>query len=278
MNGRRGGPVATRRLAASTAACAAALAASCAAWAHGGPADGPSIDVAQLAALAALGLAGSIYVRALFRSTALKARHAVAFLAGWTALLLALAPPLDAAAVDSFALHMVQHELLMIIAPPLLILGRPYAALGASLPSSPRWTPLILRAAALPLATPPLAAFGLHLLALWVWHVPRLFDAGLESDGVHALQHACFFWTALLFWWAVLRQWRSGVALAWLLGATIASGALAALLTFAPAPLYAGASLADQQLGGLLMWVPAGYALLFAALLGFHRLLRTSAA
>lgn len=259
-----------------TTTLAAAAAAGCAgaAWAHGGEAGAPAIDVAQLAALAALGVAGALYLRALRRGSVLKARHAAAFFAGWLALLVALAPPLDGAAAQSFALHMVQHELLMIVAPPLLILGRPYAALAAALPASPG----IVRLAALPLAMPPLAAFALHVVALWVWHVPRWFDAGLASDGVHALQHASFFWTALLFWWAVLRQWRSGVALAWLLGAMIASGALAALLTFAPAPLYAGATLAEQQLGGLLMWVPAGYVLLFAALLGFDRLLRTSAA
>lgn len=249
---------------------AAALAAPGIAFAHGGS----TVDAPQLAALIALGLAGALYARAWRRSRMLKPRHGAAFGAGWAALLVALAPPLDTAAAVSFLLHMVQHELLMIVAPPLLILGRPYAALAAALPSSPR----LLRLAALPLATPPLAAFVLHVLALWVWHVPRLYDVARVAAGVHAWQHACFFWTALLFWWAVLRQWRSGVALAWLLGAMITSGALAALLTFAPAPLYAGTTLADQQLGGLLMWVPAGYVLLFVALLGLHRLLRAPSA
>ncbi len=273
-------------LVASAAFCTGLALAPSIVQAHSDTAAESPIDVAQLAALAALGLAVVLYALALFRSNALKPRHAVAFFAGCAALLAALAPPLDDAAVGSFALHMVQHELLMIVAPPLLILGRPYAALAAALAAASSaasavaqpWSPRLLRAAALPLAIPPLVAFVLHLLALWVWHVPKLFDAGRTSSGVHALQHAFFFWTALLFWWAVMRQWRTGVALAWLLGALIGSGALAALLTFAPAPLYAGTSLADQQLGGLLMWVPAGYALLIAALLAFNRLLRVSAA
>jgi cytochrome c oxidase assembly factor CtaG len=169
---------------------------------------------------------------------------------------------------------MVEHELLMLIAPPLLILGRPYAALAGALPRHSR----LLALAAWPLRTPPSAAIALHAAALWVWHLPRLFNAGLESEVIHALQHASFFWTALLFWWVVFRRVGTGVAVLCLLVMLIASGALAALLTFAPAPLYAGATLHDQQLGGLVMWVPAGYAMLLAGLLAFHRLLRASPA
>jgi cytochrome c oxidase assembly factor CtaG len=117
----------------------------------------------------------------------------------------------------------------------------------------------------------------LHGAALWLWHAPRLFDAGLESDAVHALQHASFFWTALLFWWTVFRRVRTGTAVLYLLATLIHGGALAALLTFSPAPLYAGATLESQQLGGLIMWVPAGYAMLLAGLLAFNRLLRVTA-
>jgi len=242
-----------------------------AAHAHGAA---EHVDVANLAALLALAGAGTLYLSALPRSPALSTRHALAFGAGWLALLLALVPPLDRAAADSFALHMVQHELLMLVAPPLLILGRPYAALAAALPArAPLLRLAALRLAALPLRIPPLAAFALHLAALWTWHLPRLFDAGLESDATHAVQHASFFWSALLFWWTVFRRVRSGIAVLMLLAMLIASGALAALLTFAPAPLYAGATLAQQQLGGLIMWVPAGYAMLLAGLLAFHRLL-----
>jgi putative membrane protein len=220
-----------------------------------------------LVAIAALALSAALYARALYAARALRPRDAACFTAGWIAVAAAIVSPLDAAAERSFALHMVQHELLMIVAPPLLILGQPFAALAATL------GPRMMRIAALPLRIPPPVAWALHAAALWVWHVPRLFDAGLASSAIHALQHASFFFSALLFWWTVLRRVRIGTAVIYVLTTIIHTGALAALLTFAPAALYAGASLEQQQLGGLIMWVPAGYALLLAALLAFNRLL-----
>lgn len=228
-------------------------------------------DAPALLALAALALSAGLYVRALRRTPRLRPRPALCFAAGWLAVAIAILSPLDAAAGRSFALHMVQHELLMVMAPPLLILGRPFAALAATL------GPRMLRIAAWPLRIPPLAAWALHAAALWAWHVPRLFDAGIGSNAVHALQHASFFFTALLFWWTVLRRVRVGTAAIYVLTTIIHMGALAALLTFAPTALYAGASLEQQQLGGLIMWVPAGYAMLLAALLAFNRLLEAPA-
>ncbi len=233
-----------------------------AAWAHAGEAHWSAWDIATGISLA---LAASLYFNA---AAALAWRHIAAFTAGWLALVVAVLSPLEAEVPASFSLHMIQHELLMIVAPPLLILGRPYAALAATLP------PAALRIAAAPLRVPPLAALLLHAAALWVWHVPRLFDAALESDAVHAALHASFFFTALLFWWAVFRRLRTGIAVLYILVTMIHAGALAALLTFAPAPLYALTALGEQQLGGLIMWVPAGYAMLAAGLLAFHRILR----
>jgi putative membrane protein len=232
------------------------------AWAHDGQAHWSAWDVATAIALL---VAASLYFKAL---PVLSRRHIVFFAAGWLALAVALLSPLDSQVAESFSLHMIQHELLMIAAPPLLILGRPYAALAATL------RPAALRIAALPLCLPPLAALLLHAAALWVWHVPALFEAALESEAVHAAQHASFFASALLFWWAVFRRVRTGIALLYILVTMIHAGALAALLTFAPAPLYAFTALGEQQLGGLIMWVPAGYAMLAAALVAFNRLLR----
>jgi putative membrane protein len=229
-----------------------------------------SIDLASGAVILALVLAAGLYAEALRQNAPLRPRHAAAFGAGWLALALALLSPLDRAAAESFAAHMLQHELLMVVAPPLLILGRPFTTLAATLHAQ------VLRLAAFPLRLPPLAAWGLHAFALWLWHVPRLFDAGLESDAVHALQHGCFFWTALLFWWTVFRRLRTGAAVFYLLATLIHSGALAALLTFAATPLYASATLQDQQLGGLIMWVPAGYAMVLAGVLALNRLLKLS--
>lgn len=219
------------------------------------------------AAAVGLGAAACLYGRAVVRRAPLRNGNVAAFATGWSAIAVALLSPLDHAAASSFGFHMVQHQLLMIVAPPLLILGRPFTALAASLPRA------ALRIAAWPLRIPPLAAWGLHAAALWFWHVPRLFEAGLQSDGVHALQHASFFFCALLFWWTVFRRVRSGTAALFVLTTMLHAGALAALLTFAPVPMYADTSLDEQQLGGLIMWVPAGYAMLLAALLAINRLL-----
>jgi cytochrome c oxidase assembly factor CtaG len=230
-----------------------------------------AVDAGSVGAWVALAVAGAVYARAVLAGAALRPRHAAAFAAGWLAAASAAAPPMAQAAADSFAVHMVQHEVLMVVAPPLLILGRPFTALAATLP------PKLLRLAAFPLRVPPIAAWLLHAAALWIWHVPRLFDAGAASDAIHALQHASFFWSALLFWWAVLRRVRTGVAVLFILTTMIHAGALAALLVFAPSPLYAGATLEQQQLGGLIMWVPGGYAMLLAGLLAFARLLKPAA-
>lgn len=224
------------------------------------------MPVSAMAAIALVAAAG-LYARAVLAHAPLGRGHVAAFAAGWSTVAVALFSPLDHAAANSFGLHMVQHELLMIVAPPLLILARPFTALAASLPRG------ALRVAAWPLRIPPLAAWGLHAAALWVWHLPRLFEAGLQSEGMHALQHACFFFSALAFWWTVFRRVRAGTAALYLLTTMLHAGALAALLTFAPAPLYAGTPLAEQQLGGLIMWVPAGYAMLLAGLVAFNRLL-----
>ncbi|MCL4764250.1 MAG: cytochrome c oxidase assembly protein [Burkholderiales bacterium] len=222
-------------------------------------------DAYAVAAWAVLAAAALGYGAAWRRGAALRARNAAAFGGGWTALALARLVTPDAPA--PFALHMVQHELMMLAAPPLLILGRPFTALASLAPR-----PLV-RGAAIPLRVPPLAAWGCHAAALWVWHVPRLFDAAAASPHLHALQHATFFASALLFWWTVFRRLRRGTAVFYILTTFMHTGALAALLTFAPAALYADTPLAEQQLGGLIMWVPAGFVMLVAGLVAFDRLL-----
>jgi cytochrome c oxidase assembly factor CtaG len=220
------------------------------------------------AAAIALGLVGWLYARGVRDGAAIGRPQRAAFAAGWLAATVALLSPLAALAESDFAAHMVQHELLMVFAPPLLVLGQPYAACARVL------SPAGLRIAAAPLRlATPLVAWALHAAALWIWHVPRLFDGAVASDWVHGAQHASFFFTALLFWWAVFRRARTGLAVLMVLTTMIHMGVLAALLTFAPAPLYAGASLEAQQLGGLIMWVPAGYAMVAAGVIAFDRVL-----
>jgi putative membrane protein len=204
------------------------------------------------------------------------------FIAGWSLLAAALLPPVDTVADRSFALHMGQHETLMVIAAPLLALSRALEAWTWALPADMRkaW-PRFVSTSALRLGwhrlTSPAVAGLLHALALWIWHVPALFLAALASEGVHVLQHTCFLASALVFWWAVFGR-RSRVpdatSIALLFTTMLHTSALGLLLTFAPVPWYVHGGpgafgltpLEDQQLGGLLMWVPGSLAYVIAGL------------
>ncbi len=201
--------------------------------------------------------------------------RAVSFGGGCAALTLLLLGPLDEAAPRSFAVHMLQHEGLMLIAAPLLVMGRPMPLFLWALPHDLR-LPVgrVLQSGGLKLGwhwlTAPLTAWVVHALALWLWHVPALFNAALRDPVLHEWQHVTFLLSALLFWHAVLRRGThgaQGMALLYLFTTTIHSGVLGALLTFARQPLYASmeqgltpwlglTALEDQQLGGLIMWVP----------------------
>lgn len=198
------------------------------------------------------------------------------FAAGWAVLALALLSPLDALGARQFSAHMLQHALLMVVAAPLLVAGTPLGVwawalslrlrrgVGALL-HRPVWR------GAWRWLCRPTVAWALHGVALWAWHAPVLFDAALHDDGWHTLQHASFLLTALLYWWTVLgarQRAAQGQAVLSLFATMMHSGALGALLALSPTvwyPAYAaiGASggftpLEDQQLGGLLMWMPAG--------------------
>jgi cytochrome c oxidase assembly factor CtaG len=203
--------------------------------------------------------------------------QALSFLGGWLALFIALVSPLDTLGAVLFSAHMVQHEVLMLLAAPLMVLGQPLLAFLWALPRAGRervahslQNPALGRAwGAL---THPLVVFLLHGLAIWIWHLPSLYQATLGSDFVHALQHLSFFGTAALFWWALVHgrygRLGYGVAVLYVFLTGLHSGVLGALLTFAPRlwyPIYAAraarwglAPLEDQQLAGLLMWIPAG--------------------
>ena len=197
----------------------------------------------------------------------------LAFSLGWLALVAALSDPLDDLGRVSFAAHMVQHEILMLVAAPLLLLGKPLVALVWLFPPVRRQRivqPLRgkhWRAAWGWLVTLPVA-WSVHALALWVWHAPAWFEAGLHDAAIHDLQHASFFASALLFWWALVRRRPGGIAVLYVLTTLLHTGFLGALLTFAPGvwyPTYLDvdnpwgiSALDDQQLGGLIMWVPAG--------------------
>ncbi|MFL6694483.1 MAG: cytochrome c oxidase assembly protein [Ramlibacter sp.] len=217
----------------------------------------------------------------------------LSFAIGWLTLVLALVSPLDALGGRLFSAHMVQHELLMVLAAPLLVMGRPLAAwtwafeppvrqaLGRTVQTAPVQ-------AVWGFFTDPVVAWGLHAIALWAWHVPSFFSAALVHEWIHVLQHTSFLGTALFFWWAALghdarRTQATGQAIALLFTTMLHTAALGALLSLAPTPWYApyiptsnalGVDpVDDQQLGGLVMWVPSGLAYVVAALVLLGRLL-----
>lgn len=219
------------------------------------------------------------------------------FAGGWAALFAALVSPIHPWGQLLFAAHMTQHEILMLAAAPLLVLGRPTVAFLRALP--PRWAQSLARAAnagwwqrVWGFVTNALVAWMIHAALLWVWHLPALFQATLDHDAVHALQHASFLGSALLFWWALLhgrpRLMGHGLAVVYLFTTALHSGLLGALLTFARTvwyPAYAGKTqswgltpLEDQQLGGLIMWVPACTVYIIAGLALFTAWLRESEA
>jgi putative membrane protein len=138
--------------------------------------------------------------------------------------------------------------------------------------------------------TLPFVAWAVHAVALWIWHLPALFATTVSNDLMHALQHLTFLASALLFWWAILDGRRKvpgyGVAVLYVFGTALHSGILGAMLTFAHHPWYApyfettrlwGVSpLEDQQLGGLIMWIPASVIYVAAGLALFARWLKES--
>lgn len=207
------------------------------------------------------------------------------FVAALGVLVLALLSPLDALSDVLFSAHMAQHELLMLLAAPLFVLGVPYRALTTALPARVRPSVVgVLRGQRL-LAlwrglTAPVVALVLQILVLSAWHVPVLFEAALRSEPVHSLQHASFFLVAALFWWSLIagRYGRLGygAALLFVFITALHGGTLGALITVARLPWYETHAqrteqvglepLADQQLAGLLMWVPGGLLLLASAL------------
>ena len=204
------------------------------------------------------------------------------FVLGWSALAAALLSPLDLLAARSFGIHMIQHEALMVVAAPLLVVGRPLEAWAWAIPCRAlRALATFTHSPGIGLAwraiTEPVGAWCFHALALWIWHLPVLFNAALANPALHVLQHASFFGSALAFWWAVFgRSTRAPdpTSIASLLTTMLHTGALGALLTFAPSawyvlaglPILGATPLEDQQLGGLVMWVPGSLAYLFAGL------------
>ncbi len=201
------------------------------------------------------------------------------FLAGLAAILVALLPPIDTLSDSLLSVHMVQHMLLLEVAPPLIVLGRPWNRLWRTLglPTRRRLAGGLSHAgwaAPLRLFARPSVAFVLMNGSFLVWHLPALYDAALAHLALHDLEHATFFFSALLLWSHLLgggpfKQRLSAPArAAYAVGSMVVGWGLAVVLATAPSPLYHHYSalasrpfglspLADQQLAAGIMWVPA---------------------
>jgi cytochrome c oxidase assembly factor CtaG len=217
------------------------------------------------------------------------------FLSGWAVLTLSLVSPLHEAGERSFTMHMIEHELIMLVATLLLAMSGAGGVLAWGLPKPLRralggsWkAPL---ASLWKRLAEPVTATAVQGAVMWAWHAPLLFDRALESFGWHVAQHACFFLSSLLFWWAMLHPRRGaagyGVSAACLFATSLMGGALGALMSFSASPWYAdyaamGVSgigldpVIDQQLAGLVMWIPGGLVHGVAALVLFYRWLEGS--
>jgi cytochrome c oxidase assembly factor CtaG len=222
-------------------------------------------------------------------------RRAAIFWTGLAVLAGDVVSPLHALGARSFAAHMLEHELIMLAAAPLLVWSRPLPAMLWALPAATRQgLGAIVRAP--PVAegwraiSDPAAATALQAAALWIWHLPGPFDLALGSGGWHAAQHLSFLVSALVFWSAMIGPRRSAwTAAACLFATSLISGALGALMAVSPSPWYAAYArlglaafgltpAQDQQLAGVLMWVPGGLVHAAAALAILAPRLRTGAA
>jgi len=213
---------------------------------------------------------------------------------------IALGSPLRALHHELLSIHMIDHVLLMAVAPPLILLGAPFRSFVPGLPKRfdreglarfLRWSPVQRLGRVL---GHPMFCWLAATVALIGWHVPVAFELGMRSDGWHEVEYACFFGTGLLFWWPVIRPWpnvargpRWSIVL-YLFFATLPCDALSAFLTFCDRVVYpcylsgnrhfSISPLQDQESAGALMWVCVTFVYLVPAVVITTQLLSSPSA
>jgi len=241
-----------------------------------------------------LGLLGWRYMDAFWKvwneagqGRGISRRRVVAFWVAVLVLLAALVSPLDALSETLLSAHMIQHLLLILAAPLLLAYALPVPDLIRLLPRM--WRQRVARwghrqhflGNLWKMLTQPVVIAAGFAFILWGWHLPGLYEAALRSPMLHILEHLSFVASAYLLWWRILdtRQLRSSIGSAIMLAFVTAlhSGLLGVLLLFSASNWYTAydpsmirswglTPLADQQIAGLLMWLPGSLVYLVAAL------------
>ena len=280
------------RLAMPVAALTAAPA--CAHGGHGHLASpGWTFDPLVIVPLSLLLFVFFVGQRRLARRSRVERRRHWLFLGGWAVLTLSLVSPLHQGGERSFTLHMIEHELIMLFATALLAASHAGGVLAWGLPAPLRQA--LGGSWKMPLSgawrslTAPVTATLLQAAAMWAWHAPALFDRTLQSQPWHVAQHLSFVLSSLLFWVAMLDPRRGGYFLSatCLIVTSLVEGGLGALMALSASPWYAsyaamgmsGIGLdptTDQQLAGLIMWIPGGLVHGGAALVLLYLSLTTS--
>jgi putative membrane protein len=189
-------------------------------------------------------------------------------------LALALVSPLDALSDELFSAHMVQHLILILAAAPLLVLSDFQLALLWALPRQQAQTlGSSVNQSRRSILTHPVLVWILFTATMWLWHASTLYEAALHNETIHTLEHITFLFTATLFWWVLFKHTRPdrihyGMTVPFLFLTVLQSGILGALMTFTTQPWYSAYALSaphwgltalqDQQLAGLIMWMPGG--------------------
>jgi cytochrome c oxidase assembly factor CtaG len=233
-------------------------------------------------ALALLAIGGAFLARTSRRKNAAANQAAWIASAGLITVLAATSPPFDSLADRSFSIHMVQHMLLVLLAAPLLAAGHVGPQLLGLLPKGarPRLLSGLQRTRPPGTASSGLLATAIFAVVFWLWHLPGPFDLALEQPAVHVIEHASFLVSAVFFWSAILNRRAAPAITVFLLFVTMMqTGILGALLTLSGTVWYTAYTLEgplglgplglgpleEQQLAGLIMWIPANI-FFFAAL------------